>query len=417
MIRRLISRLNEKPFRYWVTASIVFILTITGSSKVYEYLHLTNARSYYFQQLLEWGPRVPNPKFVTLVLVEDQEYWQGYPAGRRPIKRDYLASIVDTLVTANANVIALDFDTRLPDPNSTKIPTDYKRETDILIQAIENAARKGKKVVLPTSIWRDAEGRFHHDSDIYQSYGYCKTGSQTDLIGQVANQVETPKKNISCGYIELPDNPLIVPLRQMLGDGSYLDSFALAVARAVRPDLISDFLERIGPGAHYSNYIAEEKFAKSKFSARRVLEPGADNDALQASAVIVGGHWRSLALGRGLYIDSHPTPIGSIVGAELHANYVEDLLDTRSYGTFPFWFLRATEIIFSLIAAIAFAVILSFWGKVVGILALFVLLLFVQWVVLHGFGVFFDAFVPLLGLALHTLYERLFGPHEAALAL
>jgi hypothetical protein len=63
--------------------------------------------------------------------------------------------MIDTLVTANANVIALDFDTRLPDPNSMEIPKDYQQETDTLILAIVSAATKGKRVILSTPIWED----------------------------------------------------------------------------------------------------------------------------------------------------------------------------------------------------------------------------------------------------------------------
>jgi CHASE2 domain-containing sensor protein len=408
----LIARLKRKSVRYWITALIVFLLTITGSSKIYEYLHLTDARSRYFQLLLEYGPMAPRAKFVRLVLVDDDEYWLGYPAGRRPIKRDYLASIVNALVDANAYVIALDFDTRSPNPKSPLIPPDYQSETDTLIKAIENAAQKGKKIVLPTSASKDSEGQWQHDADIYQPYGYCTTGVPINsATKENTRQTDTFEKNITCGYIELPNNPLIVPLSLALADGSSLDSFALAVAKAARLDLVSDVLKR-GTGTRYSNYITEEKFKESKFSAGSVLKPGADNSALQASVVIVGGRWKSLALGRGPSIDSHPTPIGSIVGAELNANLVEDLLDNRSYKTPPDWVLSLIEILFSLFAAIAFAVIIGIWGKVFSIFFVFLFLIFVQWLVLHGLGVFFDVFVPLLGLALHTLYERLFSPHE-----
>src|SRR3981189_344117 len=88
--RRLLVPLTAKGPRCWITALIILVLATTGSSYVYEELNLTSARSYFFQRLLEWGPRPAVPKFVSILLVEDDEYWKGELAGRRPIKREYL---------------------------------------------------------------------------------------------------------------------------------------------------------------------------------------------------------------------------------------------------------------------------------------------------------------------------------------
>jgi CHASE2 domain-containing sensor protein len=409
--RKILVRLRDKGLRYWVTASIVFLLAVTGSSQVYEYLGLQKARSSYFQALLDWGPRPPSPKFVKIVLVEDQNYWLGYPAGRRPIKRDYLAHIIDRLVCANANLIALDFDTRSPDPNTPAIPAEYQAETKVLIESIEKAARKGKKVVLATNISHNGRGGWRRDASIYDAFGYCKTASADKAPFK---QEESYKENITCGYIELPDDPLVVPLRVALDDGGSLDSFALAVARALRPELIEQYLADVTSAPRYANYISVDKFvrAKSRLNVDYVLNATDRYNLLEANAFVIGGHWSSLADGRGAYVDSHLTPVGSIAGVELQANLIESLLDTRTLGTTPIWFLHSAEIAFSLLAAIVFAVLKTIWQKLAGVLAVFVLLLFIQWIVLHGFGIFFDAFVPLLGLSLHTLYERIFMPGE-----
>jgi len=65
-----------------------------------------------------------------------------------------------------------------------------------------------------------------------------------------------------------------------------------------------------------------------------------------------------------------------------------------------------------ILAAVLFALTLSIRAKLGVILSLLLLLFAVQWMVLHGFGMFFDAFVPVVGLGLHSLYERLLGRHE-----
>jgi CHASE2 domain-containing sensor protein len=411
MVKGLFGRVKKKGYRYWTSAFVIFLLTISGSSFVYDFLHLRDARSYFFQHLLDWGPRPVEPRFVRLALIGNDDYWQGYLAGRRPIKRDYLAQLVDKLVSINVHVIALDFDARLPNPASFEIPAQYQKETDVLIRAIKNAARQGKKIVLATPISLDGQGRYHRDSDIYQAHGLCINEHNEKPVEKTASAAadQTIKKNITCGYIALPYDPLVIPARLLMDDGSFLDSFALAVARAEQPDLINRLLARMGNNARYSNFISEEKFRRlnATVSAHALLQEIASKENLEAKAIIVGADWSRDAVNRGPRVDLHSTPVGPINGAMLHANFVEALLDSRIFGAAPESVLRATEILFSLIAAIAFALISNFWPKVCGIFLLLLILFFIQWSLLHSFGVFFDAFVPVVGLGLHSLYEWL----------
>jgi hypothetical protein len=55
-----------------------------------------------------------------------------------------------------------------------------------------------------------------------------------------------------------------------------------------------------------------------------------------------------------------------------------------------------------------FAASTRFWVGVVAAILLSFILMIVEWVSLHQFGVFFDAFVPVLALWLHSVYDRLF---------
>jgi CHASE2 domain-containing sensor protein len=402
-MKQMLASLKHKGVRYWITALVILVLATTGSSYVYEEFNLTNARSYVFQRLLEWGPRPAEPKFTSILLIEDDEYWKGPLSGRRPIKRDYLARLIDRLVAADARLIALDFDTRLPDPNSTNVPEDYREETSRLIEAIEAAARKGKKLVLATPISYDAHGHYQRDIDIYALNQLCsKQGA------------EPWQKNISCGYIALSSDPLDIPTQLTLADGTQFDSFALAIARAMQPELISRLLERTGDDVHYGNFIPRDSFDKfnAELSSRDLLNDNVKAEQLESRAVIVGAHWSRDAAGRGPKIDLHWTPVGLIVGAELHANFVEALLDTRVFRSTPEWLLHTIEIVFSILAAIVFAIVPSIHGKILSIVSVFAVLFFAQWLVLHGFGIFFDVFVPLVGLGLHALYERLWSGSE-----
>jgi CHASE2 domain-containing sensor protein len=411
-VHGILLRLKRKGLRYWMTSFFVFVLTITGSPYIYDYLHLNDVRAKFFQQLLDWGPRPPEPNFTKVVLIEDDEYWSPALGGRRPIKRDYLAKLIEKLVSLQPQVIALDFDTRLPNPSSLDVPQQYKEETDALIRAIVNAAQNGRKIVLSTPISYDAAGNYQRDSDIYQAYGLCQHPNTSNT--STASEVTT--KNVTCGYLALPYDSLAIPGPLLLSDGQYLDSFSLAIARMERPDLVKRLLESFGARTRYANYISFEKLkrANAVLSARSVIQGTVDNEAFQGRAVIIGANWSEFAAGRGPRIDQHRTPVGRVVGAALQANYAEAFLDSRVFRATPKWVLHVTEIIFSLIAAIAFALIISAWGKILALFSFFIIMLIVQWSMLHGFGVFFDALVPLLGLGLHSLYERLLGASEAS---
>jgi len=118
---RAIEHIKQKSLRYWVCATLVFLATLFGSQKVYDLLSLGDVRASYFQILMD-HPSVLKPRHVSLAYIDDNEYWNGERAGRAPLKRDYLAPIVDRLVAANVTVIALDFDARLPNPESSRIP-------------------------------------------------------------------------------------------------------------------------------------------------------------------------------------------------------------------------------------------------------------------------------------------------------
>jgi CHASE2 domain-containing sensor protein len=397
-------QLWAKGLRYWLTALVVCILAVTGSPYVYRNFKFSELRSKYFNELIALNPRPSEPKFVRLVLIEDKDYWLGEPSGRRPINRRYLAKIVTKLKDANAAVIALDFDMRVPDPKAAKIPDEFRQETQALIDAIKQAAAHGTKVVLSTPIWRD-HGSFIVDWDIYQASGLCKH----DVTRSNDGESDPIQNNITCGYIAVPDDPLVVPLQILLADRTKLDSFALAVSRALRPQYVKGFLGRVENSAQYGNFIAHDKFASIETPVSTVLQADWRNDDVRTNAVIVGGNWSTFAYGRGRHIDEHWTPDGWTIGAELQANFVENILDTRTYGVYLGWLLRGSEYFLSALAAILFALVGRFWLKLLAVLSLSAAMLTIQWLVLSLFGVFFDAFIPIAGLGVHALYERFVG--------
>jgi hypothetical protein len=323
-------------------------------------------------------------------------------------------------------VIALDFDLRSPNPASSDIPREYEDETLKLIEAITDAANRGTKIVLATPIYYDGRG-YRQDADPYQAYGLCRQDSvaipKENLIKPaLAKGIRANRKNITCGYIYLPDDPLVIPSRLQLADKSELDSFALAVAKAGWPDMKS--VRELGSSIRYANFISEHKLRDPKapilFSAYALLGHGTreEENAVKAAigarptAVLVGANWSTYAAGRGPRVDLHHTPVGPIVGAMLHANFVEAILDTRLFLFVSERMLHALEIAFGIVVAIVLALSQTTLTKIVNFFLLCGALLLIQWSALHGFAIFFDAYVPLLGLALHSLSERLVAVHS-----
>jgi CHASE2 domain len=326
------ARLSEMGLRYWLSVIIIITVCTVGSGYVYEHLNLEQQRSALFQWLLEHGPRPPAPKDVKIVLVEDDEYWLGDPAGRQPIKRTYLKNLVTHLADAKAYVIALDFDLRASNPDSTAIPADYEQETLELIETIVALASRGTKFVLATPIFYDGRN-YRQDADPYQAYGLCRVNDnripkEDEISQELAQAIRANRgKSITCGYIYLPDDPLVIPSAIELNDKTELDSFALAVAKAGWPDL--ERVRNLGSKIRYANFISERKLRNPEapivFSASAVFQKGKkeDIDAVKTAfgarplAVIVGGNWSTYAVGRGPPVDEHQTPVGSIPGADL----------------------------------------------------------------------------------------------------
>jgi CHASE2 domain len=242
MIARWLDRLRRKGLRYWLVVLVIIMVATWGSDYVYGYFHLQDFRSALFQWLLDHGQRPPEPKYVKVVLIGDDEFWERDPAGRRPIKRTYLKDLINRLVAAKAFVIALDFDLRNPNPASTTVPKDYEDESLQLIEAIVSAASKGTKFVLATPI-RRVGTIYYQDADPYQAYGLCRPSDSTipkednkEISPDLAQAIKDNRnKTIVCGYIYVPPDPLVIPSAIELVDKRKLDSFGLAVARVGWP--------------------------------------------------------------------------------------------------------------------------------------------------------------------------------------
>ncbi|MEA2935543.1 MAG: hypothetical protein QOD74_2189 [Variibacter sp.] len=425
LLTNIWRRVRNKGLRYWITALIVFILGIVLTPYIYDNVQFKGttfheARALLFQKLMSLGAPPPTPQFVRAVLVEDDDYWGPALAGRVPIKRDYLADLVTKLKESGARSIALDFDLRLPDPNVMDVAEDYRGETDCLICAIQTAASAGKKIILSTPI-SFIGGTYTRDPDVYQAYGLC--GGRNALRAEplrcnrdrpppCQRDEEALQRYVSCGYIALPTEPLEIPGRLPSSDPEPLDSFSYLIARANTPSLTALESAR-EQDARYTTFISREQFRKAGalISASELRSGSMQGDALRDKDVIVGAHWSRTAIGRGGIVDMHRTVVGEVPGAVLHANFAEAMLGGRTFPKVSKSLLHVIELAFGLVAMIALALMRSVLGKLAVFVALLAALLLLQWTALRFLAIFFDALVPLCGLALHSIYERLLGPH------
>jgi len=409
-LRKKFRILYSLGLGYWTRVALAIVLSFAITPFLDRHFGLIEIRNRLHQFLEKIDRGSLEPRYNTRVLyINDDEYWKGGkgdPAGRRPIKRDYLAKLVSAVDQANAAIIALDFDMRSPDPGTDEIPSDYADETKTFVETILKVADK-RIVVLPKTVVYDGEGTAWLEPDFYDSYGLCDPVEKTRQWRHTQTGVEIKdhqKKNIRCGYILLPPDKRLLPGNLKIGNGGFLDSFGHAVAKASDPKRVHDDASR------YGSYIPEKQFENDGtiLSAREILN-SADfaHNELAAKLVIVGAHWRALAANRGDFTDMHSTPVGTLPGALIHANFVEAFLDGRTYGFTPEWLVPASDMLLGFIAAAIFAFYPQFLNKLIILIVLSGFLIVIELFALHFLGLFFDAFVVLFGVWFHSIGESL----------
>jgi CHASE2 domain-containing sensor protein len=381
--RDLVSQLKKKSLAYWVrllmTVIIVQSLVTWADGKGW----ITGYRYSFHRFLQNTSPKRAVDRDTVVVTIGDDEYWKGSLQGRVPIKRDYLARVIEALDVAEAKVIALDFDLRSPTPDGKPVESpDYADETKKFLETVRRVAPR-RAVVLPRTIWKNG-GEYITNADIYNGYDF---GSP----------------NVFEGYIALPYDRLKIPLTLKLREGMPLDSFSMAIVRAFRPRALDDLPQAID--ALYGSFINEKDFDRK--TAHEVLDadPNVLREYLGGRVVIVGGAWSKWAYGIGQRIDIHETPMGSMPGAYLHANYVEAILGMRTYAPFGERVVKVIE--WLVIAGMTFG-FAAFDDQVrkVGIVVIsWILLGLFSYFSFINLGIIFDLFVPALSVTVHWFFE------------
>ena len=386
MIKGYVNELVRKGIWYWTKIALLIVVGVYAGEWLTEREYWIDQRYKVYQFLQNRLPRKPHPQRTVLVVIGDEEYWKGELAGRVPIKRDYLARLVQVLDSANPAVIALDFDLRSPTTEGNPVENPaYQDETQQLLEAVKLASPH-RKVVLPKTIGQDDQQKYVLESDIHSGY---------DFQGG----------DVLFGYIALPPDTRQVPLLSLpVQNGQPIPSFSQAILQADNEAILREHHEEAT--LPYGGYMTSEAF--TKVTANQVLsrDPGALRK-LAFKVVIVGGNWHDRGYNRGSWIDAYETPVGSIPGILIHANYFEALLDSRIYRPWKGWLSKLIEVLQSLAIAIPFALETRFAYKILAVALISVLLVAFSLLSLMVLGLFFDFFIPEVLVFAHGIVEQI----------
>jgi CHASE2 domain-containing sensor protein len=338
-------------------------------------------------------PRKPHVERVAVAAIDDSVYWQRL-GGAVPTDRDFIARVIRALAGHNrsqkaAAVIAIDIEFTSPNPNGGDDPK-RKQANEALLEAVREAVSKGIPVVLAKHLYDNA----------------------SKILPNIFPDDRWPSGTLF-GYINLPFDRRLVPLRYTYAEGRELRSFGLQLARAYES-------VRSMPMVDESDALIQRTLSRSEFVYGGFLKPEAfltvraedlaeeKDDALrqiQQRVVIIGSTWHELPGGHGNLIDVHDTPVGRIPGVYIHANYAESLLDGRYKR--PVSSLAAAVIDLALgVALIAsFHRLRQMRARLV-ILGLLALPAIGAYILFVSSGLYLDFALPMLLLVVHLLTEE-----------
>lgn len=386
--KRLWERLRSKGLKHWIFAATLIVASFFAGHILNEQNFWIQGRYVVYQRFIELFNR-PHAKRTTLVMINDEDYFYGPFAARKPLKRDLLAQLISKLDEANPQVIALDVNLSLPgsERDLTTNAAPYQKETDELINAVKSASEKRTVILARTLMRTDSiEPTYKPLPAIYDYYSLNE-------------------KTVLKGYITLPTDIRRVPVALWAADDRPLHSFASAIVSAVD----KKSLEKIDVnenGFPYGKFIYPEDFTTR--SASEILNMDAETlkDVFGFKIVIIGGSWHRDGVDRGPKNDGHPSPVGVIDGAYIHANYVEALLDSNTTPSMKESRSLLIDLFFAVILTAGLSLVGNF-GKLILVAILSLLMFVVSYLAWQNLGIYFDIVIPVFLLLGHVIFEKI----------
>lgn len=384
------SQLRSRHKYHWMLAFLLIVLGMLAGEGLDAKGVWIELRYQCYQSLYTHTPHHKwHAKRTVMVLIKDNDYWEGELGGRVPIRRDFLAKLIQKLAEKNPQLIALDFDLRSPVPDKNSQDQQvYAEETNKLLGAI-NYVSQSRIVILPRTIsFKHGGDDFVPDPAIYD--------------GQI-----TESTQLGVGYISLPADRRRIPLAISKGaDQEVIPSFAGAIVKRIDEQAYQDAQGGQVDALPFGTYLKPDQFRT--FSSSDILTSNTKDfeSDFAGKIVIVGGAWHQDADNRGEVIDEFITPIGKIGGAYIHANYVEALLDSRTYSPMGKVGCLIIEGVISIFVALFFGLDFGFLAKLAAIFCLSTIFIGISYFSLQNLGVFFDFFIPVVFLTIHLAIEQ-----------
>jgi CHASE2 domain-containing sensor protein len=387
----LLRMLSRKTKAYWLFAAALIVAGMYFGTRFEEKGIWIDLRYRLYQGLERFNPRPPKAKRTVLVLVDDDDYWRGRLARRTPINRHYLADLLLALSECDPAVIAIDFNLRSPATDgSLKDNPEYTAETDDLRQSL-NAVSAHRAVVLPATL------------DITPK-------SQYSVDGAIYDGLRLERGHLQIGYIQPPEDARLIPMARTLAGGGTIDSFAESIARAVNEEVVDQIGDK--DTLPFGTFMPESEFHQVSASDVLRLEPSACQP-LRHNIALVGAAWHTASYQRGDLVDLHSSPLGYISGVFLHANYIEAILDLRTYEPIGEENRLAIEFFFSALVAVLLAIEMGPIKKSTCVATVCLSVMLASYLFWQNLGIFFDFFFPVILLLAHAVIDYFRESYDA----
>jgi len=353
---------------------------------------LVTAQLRFHQLLSHMDPMKHRAKEVAVIEIDDDTYWTPPFSGTCPTNRKALADLATAVANSGAKAIAIDF--RLTSPSDTPgdDPTRGDQNQYLLDTLWEIAARK-IPVILTYFLVDNGHDGWKKQANIFEDASL--------------------PPGISLGFINLPRDKRQIPLQMTAEDWNgdsprAVDSFALKIVDAVeRKAQITPPTLQNGTilAAEMRNEYVYGTFFKPKafcrVSAKRVLN---GEKFCQDRIVIIGANWHEAAKGVGRPIEDYPSPVGSLPGLYLHANYVESLLEDHFWPEVPIWIGEPCDLLIGMLLYILVASCDGIGGRIL-VSLVFLIPLCLSYLFIANLGLYFDCVLPLSLCFVHLGYD------------
>jgi CHASE2 domain-containing sensor protein len=388
--RDLLMSVVESVRRHWSAMLTLIGVLLCGFAMEHydaQFPWLVTAQLKSHTWLSRFDPRVPAVERVTVIEIDDDAFWQ-HLGGTLPTDRSFLGRLVRTAAGDNpahlaASVIALDIRLISPYAGGGDAPEREAQNLD-LFKAVDYATQNGRTVVLGAGLYDHASKR---EPNILQD--------------------ENWPKGTRVGFLNLPHDHRLIPLA--ISRPEHLRSLSLEAAHAYTdvkslPALDTVIASALSEGDLVGGFLPRESFP----SAAALDVVGNVRDTLKkldGRIVLIGSTWHESGHGRGKVVDSYDTPVGTLPGVYLHANYIESLLDRRFQRPTPGWAAAALDLLLGLALIVSFAHIRNRnWRWV--LLGVFPAPVLMAYIFAVHAAVYLDFVLPVLLLVIHLAIEN-----------